>query len=96
MTAVPALTHLMGAYFHQDWDLDGDEWDVVDLFIRQEPRSATALPADIDETLAAFPSEADLRAFILDELGGCYVADADGGTYREWLTRIAERVRAAT
>ena len=96
MREVPALAHLMGAYFHQDWDLDGDEWDVIDLFVRQEPDSAGVLPAEIEATLAAFPDESDLRSFVLDDLGACYLADVDGGTFRGWLTQIADRVRAAT
>ncbi len=96
MNDVPALDQLMGAYFHQDWDMDGDEWDVVALFIKDEPELAIEVPAEVEATLAAHPEEADLKAFILDGLGGCFAADRDGGTYREWLTQIADRVRAAT
>lgn len=96
MTEVPALAHLMGTYFHQDWDVDGTEWDVIDLFVREEPAYASVLPAEIDETLAAFSDESDLRSFVLDDLGACYLADADGGTFRTWLIQIADRVRAAT
>jgi hypothetical protein len=96
MNDVPALDQLMGAYFHQDWDMDGDEWDVVALFIKDEPELAMKLPAEVRTTLAAYPEEADLKGFILTDLGGCFAADWDGGTYREWLTQIADRVRAAT
>ena len=97
MRDVPALANLMGAYFHQDWDIYGDEWDVIDVYVRNDPQTAAgALVSDIEATLAAFQDEAELRSFILDDLGACYLADADGGTYREWLTQIAARVRAAT
>ena len=96
MNDVPALDQLMGAYFHQDWDSDGDEWDVLELFRSDEPVLAAKLPVEIERTLAAYPDETRLKSFILDELGGCFAADWDGGTYREWLTQIADRVRAAT
>jgi hypothetical protein len=93
---VPGLDQLMGAYFHQDWDMDGDEWDVLALFIKDEPDLAASMPAEIERTLATYPGESDVKAFFVDELGGCFAADWDGGTYREWLTQIAARVRAAT
>ncbi|WP_155992866.1 contact-dependent growth inhibition system immunity protein [Nocardioides sp. URHA0020] len=93
MNDVPALDQLMGAYFHQDWDVDGDEWDVLDLFRKDEPGLAAALPDEIERTLADHPDEAGLRSLIVDELGGSYAADGDGGTYREWLTQIADRIR---
>lgn len=96
MFDVPALAHLMRAYFHQDWDMYGDEWDVIDVYVRDEAQQTGALIGDIDATLAAFHDETELRAFLLDDLGVCYLADADGGTYRDWLTQIAARVRAAT
>ena len=29
-TAYPWLRHLFGAYFHQDWDTEGEDWpDIV-------------------------------------------------------------------
>lgn len=96
MHDVSALATLMGAYFHQDWDTYGDEWDVIDVFVRDQPQQAAPLVADIEATLAAVTDEAELRTFLLEDLGACYLADADGGTYREWLTRIADHVRAAT
>jgi hypothetical protein len=96
MPDFPALRQLMGAYFHQDWELDGDESDVVDLFVRHEPESADRLPAEVDRLLAELPDEPALRSFILEDLGAYYLADAEGGTFRGWLSQIAERVRAAT
>ena len=96
MSEVPALDQLMGAYFHQDWDLDGDEWDVLELFRRDEPQLAATLGIEIERTLERYPDEAGLKSYILNELGGCFAADWNGGTYREWLTQIADRVRAAT
>lgn len=97
MQSYPALDQLMGAYFHQDWPEEASDSDgVIDLFIANEPESARRLPAEIEAVLSEFPDELNLRAFILEDLGACYLADVDGGTYRQWLTQIADRVRAAT
>ena len=41
-------------------------------------------------------SESDLKKLVIDDLGGYYLADRHGGTYRAWLQQIADRVRAAT
>ena len=48
-----ALSQLMGAYFHQDWDLDGGRVsDTVTAFLR-EPRDTVIAAADqIDELIA--------------------------------------------
>lgn len=96
MEKLPALDHLMGAYFHQDWDLDHeDEWAVLDDFIDKEPASARLLPAEVDEVLRTLRTEGELKGLLVDQLGGYFLADWDGGTYRGWLTGIAERVRAS-
>ena len=48
-----AVEQLMGAYFHQDWDLDGGRVsDTVTAFLR-EPRDTVIAAADqIDELIA--------------------------------------------
>jgi hypothetical protein len=97
MDATPALGQLMGAYFHQDWDVEAnDDRGIVDLFIRGEPALAVQLPAEIDRVLRELDSEDELRHYLLEELGSYYLADSDGNTYRTWLTRIAEQVRRST
>ncbi|KQW49092.1 hypothetical protein ASC77_10345 [Nocardioides sp. Root1257] len=90
----PALWHLMGAYLHQDFDAFGTIDENIDLFVVDSPDLAPALPSEIDRALRALPTEAALEAFV-DDLG-CQVRAPDNLTYREWLTRIADRVRAAT
>lgn len=94
MDELPALAQLMGAYFHQDWDLDSpDEWAVLEMFIAGEPALASALPDEIDSVLAAGPDEDQLKELVIDRLGGSFLADWDGGTYRGWLAEIASRAR---
>jgi hypothetical protein len=97
MDALPALDQLMGAYFHQDWeDEAADEWAVLDLFVAGEPDTAELLPGEINHVLTQLQSEAELKHLVIEELGGSFLADWDGGTYRGWLTQIADRVRQAT
>jgi len=90
----PALWHLMGAYLHQDYAYDGTIDDNVDLFVVDTPDLAPALPAEVERALRELLTEAELETFV-DDLG-CQVFPPDGLTYRAWLTRIADRVRAAT
>ena len=88
----PALYHLMGAYFHQDWDLDGTEDEVVDAFLAGEPRFAPLLAREIEAVLETCTTERELEE-LLDTLGGSYRPDPTSGSYRGFLTRIAARAR---
>ena len=97
MEPVPALDQMMGAYFHQDWhDEAADVAGVIDLYVANEEALAPLLPAEIDHVLATCDTEDELKRLVVDQLGGYYLADWDGGTYRGWLQQIADRVRAAT
>lgn len=97
MTSTLALDQFLGAYVHQDWRTEADDiWGMVDLFVRDDPALASQLPAEIDALLQDSPSESELKKLVIDDLGGYYLADRDGGTYRGWLQQIADRVRAAT
>ena len=97
MTQTPALHHLMGAYFHQDWSLDAaDEWEVVDEFVTGEPQLARLIPAEVEWTLSHFTAESDVRRYVLRDLGSGYLADSSGRPFRDWLTQIADRVRRTT
>ncbi len=91
---LPALHQFMGAYLHQDFDLVGTIDENLALFARNSPLLADTLPREIDQVLANALTEAELES-LLDEIG-CQAAPPDGTTYREWLTHIAHRVRAAT
>jgi CdiI immunity protein len=92
-----ALDHLMGAYFHQDWVEDHpDEWDVLAAFEHDEPELAAKLPSEIDRVLEQLRTEHELEHYVVRVLGGDFNAAYDGGTYRAWLTEIADHVRAAT
>ena len=94
MTPTPALRHLLGAYFNQDWaDFYSDEATTIDLFVDESPGYREVLPGEIDQVLAAFPDDDGLETY-LDSQGCEYIPQ--GTTYRAWLQQIADRVRAAT
>lgn len=89
----PALRELMRSYLHQDYDLDGTVEENVDLFVADDPELAKTLPDEIDSLLASGPDEADLER-VVDALGA-EIGPLPPMTYREWLIKIAERVRAS-
>jgi hypothetical protein len=87
----PALEHLLGAYFHQDWDSDGTEAEVLALFISDEPDLAARLPHEVGSVLSSTAPE-DLES-VLREKGSYYMGDRELGGARGFLERIAERAR---
>ncbi|GAA4376331.1 contact-dependent growth inhibition system immunity protein [Nocardioides caricicola] len=91
---MPGLAQLMGGWLHQDFDIIGTVDENIDEFARKNPRRAATLPDEVAWLLSAHDSESELQA-VLDRLG-CDVMPDDGVSYREWLTHIADRVRAAT
>ena len=96
MSTFAGVTELVRGYFHEDWvdDYSGP-WDVVDEFIRDDPQLAAELPAEVNSILQEFPSEAELKQ-LLEKLHFCYYIEADGWTYRGWLSAVADRVKQAT
>ena len=66
-------------------------WGIVGLFVADDPDLAAALPDEIAAILIDSPSESELKKLVIDDLGGYYLADWDGGTYRAWLQQIADR-----
>jgi hypothetical protein len=91
-----SLERLLRTYFHQDWVDDyPDPWDAVDDFIHEEPQLAAELPAEVKSILQETPTEAQLRQLV-EELRFGYYIEADGWTYRGWLSAVADRVKQAT
>jgi hypothetical protein len=88
------LRYLIGTYFHQDWDVEGDSAaDVLDAFAAAEaPETRTAVREDAEALLAEDLDDDDLAAR-LEEMGlVSYSPEADGLTHREWLALVAERL----
>jgi hypothetical protein len=91
----PALDHFLGAYFHQDWGLDGTEGETVEMFLADEPDLAAALAGEIDALLAEVPDEDDLRRLLFAK-GSYYTPSTDESGYRKWLQEVSRRARAHT
>lgn len=82
----------MRAYLHQDYDIVGDVYDNIAVFVRDLPDLAAQLPDEIAWTLSTFPAEPELEQFL--DSRGCELRPLEGeGGYRGWLSLIAERVR---
>ena len=85
-----SLEHLMGAYFHQDWDLDGGSVsDTVEAFAVGSPDRVVPAMSDIDELLALELPEGGLRD-VLEGMGCDYYAGDSDQDYRTWLMDIRE------
>ena len=89
-----AVEHLMGAYFHQDWDIDGGQvTDTVDAFLREGRGVVVAAADQIDELVRADLPQGALEAR-LDEWGCDYYAGDTDADYRRWLVDIRDQIRA--
>lgn len=89
----PDLYQFLGAYFHQDWDLEADDWTgVVDNYVNDDPVPGPlrALAQEID-VLRANRAEANLPQFMVRIVGVCY--SPEPLTYKQWLGHIADRLR---
>jgi hypothetical protein len=88
------LEQFFGAYFHQDWPLEADNWQgVVDHYSSSPTRTSQqldTLATHIDELRHSRP-DSELPATMMD-IGGFYDPRPDM-TYREWLGSVAERLR---
>jgi hypothetical protein len=90
-----AVKYLMGAYFHQDWVMDGGRSsDTVALFLH-ERRDVLASTADqIDDLLETELPEGSL-AELLVEWGCDYYAGESDADYRTWLTEVRDQIRTS-
>jgi CdiI immunity protein len=87
------LRYLVGTYFHQDWDLEGDSAvEVLDVFLAAEPPETRAAAREDAEALLAEDLDDDELAARLEEMGLVYSPELDGLTHREWLALVVERL----
>jgi hypothetical protein len=88
------VKYLMGAYFHQDWVLDGgSSSDTVASFLDERRDLVVTTVEEMDEFLGEDWPEGTLAAR-LDEWG-CqyYVGDTDDA-YRAWLNEIRDQMHS--
>jgi len=89
-----ALATFVGVYLDEDlFEAYRDEYEAADAFVNEQSRHAATLAGEIDQLLRSHADESALASH-LGDLG--LGINTDGLTCREWLTRIADRVRAAS
>ena len=96
MAHMRAVEYLMGAYFHQDWVMDGGKSsDTVAAFLRERRELLVTCADEIDELLRQDFAEGELAAQL--HAWGCdyYAGDTDDD-YRHWLDEIRGQLRAAS
>lgn len=92
--AHPNLEYLCSAYFHQDWDLDGDTAAaVLDVFSEDELETVVGARDGAAELLASDTSEEELAA-TLHRAGLGYGPAYEDMTHRRWLGLVVERLTA--
>ncbi|MBO0679103.1 hypothetical protein JRC04_16690 [Mycolicibacterium sp. S2-37] len=88
------LEQFFGAYFHQDWVLEADDWQgVVDQFSTSSTKTSQqlrSLASLIDELRGSRP-DSELAVAMMD-MGGFYDPRPEM-TYVDWLGLVAERLR---
>ena len=89
-----AVEYLMGAYFHQDWVMDGGQSaDTVGSFLNERSERVAQTADELDVLLRQQLAEGALRAR-LDEWGCDYHAGDTDDDYRVWLTEIRDQLRS--
>lgn len=89
-----AVEYLMGAYFHQDWVMDGGQSaDTVGSFLSERRQKVAQTADELDVLLRQELPEGALRKR-LDEWGCDYYAGDTDDDYRAWLMEIRDQMRA--
>ena len=87
------LFQFFGAYFHEDFVLEGKPQEIVERFIKDTaPDQRMAIGRAIVKYCDALPTDSELREKLFRELGCYYDPTADGMSEREWLLGVAARL----
>jgi len=90
----PNLEYLCGGYFHQDWDLAGENAAaVLDSFSGDSLERVVGARDAAAELLASDASEEELVA-TLHRAGLGYGPAYEDMTHRQWLELVVERLTA--
>ncbi|WP_127960489.1 contact-dependent growth inhibition system immunity protein [Serratia microhaemolytica] len=86
------LEQLLGAYFHQDWDLDHPDADGVIKFYKQDVDSKTifSLKQQVLHLIDSDNTDDDLQSLLFEKMGCCYYYPSEWGSSKEWLKHIID------
>ena len=91
------LLQFFGAYFHQDWPLEGDDWpSIVAQYLRDVRAHDGRATADaLDSLLRSVSDDEELERIVHHDLGCDYDPrpDLGGPTLRQWLAQVADALR---
>ncbi|CAJ1506873.1 contact-dependent growth inhibition system immunity protein [[Mycobacterium] burgundiense] len=88
-----AIQQFFAAYFHQDWDLEADDWQgVVDIYVNDDPTAAPlrTLAQEIDN-LRETRTEPELEQLLAHTIGAYH--NPRPLPFTEWLGQVAHRLR---
>lgn len=89
-----AVKYLMGAYFHQDWVMDGGRSsDTVATFLNERRDLVVTTVKEIDDLVREDLPEGSLAAQ-LNEWGCDYYAGDSDEDYRAWLSDMRDQMRS--
>jgi hypothetical protein len=84
------LEHLIGAYFHQDWNhVYASRHEAVADFVRRSPDRAATVPQEIDELLASTGDDEEL----VNRLTAVGFDDAPADGDRAFLVDLRDHLR---
>jgi hypothetical protein len=91
----PAMSQLLGAYFHQDWMLlNSDGAEVVRSIVAEtSPDYLSQAAHEIDELLDLRLTEDELAQLFYPELGIYFIPSVDGISYSDWLRSVRDAFR---
>ncbi len=93
-TAYPALNQFIGAYFHQDWDLDhGTEFEVIGYYIKTSWRGEVErVIEEIGRFIHEYPT--GLLAAFNAEFAPDIIIGSDDDEARAWLIRTRDQLKS--
>jgi hypothetical protein len=94
--AYPRISHMFGAYFHQDWGMEGGDWpDLVRNYAADQTADLLDTAGEIDQLLSEFLSDPELDHQLYRELGCYYLPrpDLGGPSVRAWLAQVSGMLR---
>lgn len=89
----PELRSFLGAYFHEDWDIEADEPDgCLANFIGDDPGDEVLkkIVSQISAYLDSEGGEVEIERGLWDTLRCYYRPAGSGMTARAWLTHVGE------